>query len=237
MSNEEFAKQLEIADAMVASWPLWKQNILESMSKSTVSVPRDPVDNKSEDDIIRLYRGVLGVFHNCDDWKLQLQNLASKGHLEWTDYLKAAYIFAIQNSTDPSTQNGAIVVRESCILAYGANHFPRDVKESKARWARPLKYSFVEHAERNAIFYAARNGIKLDGATMYVPWFSCADCARAIIQSGISEVVGHDSQIHKTWNDSIEIALQMFDEAGVKYRWIKASFGLKIRFNGELKKI
>jgi dCMP deaminase len=145
------------------------------------------------------------------------------------EFLKKAYEFAIEHSTDPSTQNGAVLVKESEIVASGANHFPRGVQELPERWQRPAKYQFVEHAERNAIFDAARNGVPTSGLTMYCPWFACADCARAIIQAGIVEVVGHydphaeyrfGQPVSDVWKNSIKVALGMLEEAGVKMRWI-----------------
>lgn len=157
--------------------------------------------------------------------------------------LTRAYQVAIKDSTDPSTQNGAIIVRfnnnnEYLIVAEGANNFPRGVVDVPERWERPGKYQYVEHAERNAIFDAARNGISTDRLVMYCPWFACTDCARAIIQSGISEVIGHDFELHKaaseSWKQSIAVAYKMLDEAGVKYRFVNGKIGLKIRFNGQV---
>lgn len=147
---------------------------------------------------------------------------------------------AFQNAkelgTDPSTQNGALIIDdEGWILGEGANFFPRGVKESEERWQRPTKYSFVEHAERNAIFHAAREGHTLEGATMYVCWYACSDCARAIIQSGIKEVVGHKKCFDLTpdhWKESIKTAFVMLEEAGVKTRTIEDEVGVTIRFNG-----
>lgn len=175
-------------------------------------------------------------------------------------YLKKAYEFAAEHSTDPSTQNGAILLNtilkgephpvpseyvQTQILHYveigvGANHFPRGVEEKSERWERPAKYSWVEHAERNAIFNAARRGNSTDGSIMICPWFACADCARAIIQAGVKEVIGHDSSLHKTqpgWEKSIEIADQMFREAGVKFSRIEGHFGVKIRFAGKVEEV
>src|SRR5687768_3524816 len=120
--------------------------------------------------------------------------------------LQAAYFHASKYSTDPNTQNAAVLIDDmpsgfddsgryilsKKIVASGANHFPDGVKELPERWERPIKYSYVEHAERNCIYSAAKRGIKTDGLVMYCPWFACADCARAIIQAGIAEVVGHD---------------------------------------------
>ena len=109
------------------------------------------------------------------------------------EFMLEAYRWAEKFSTDPSTQNGAVLVsfdgwRDGQIVAWGANHFPQGVLESDERWQRPLKYSYVEHAERNAIFDAAARGVATAGLTMYVPWFACADCGRAIIQAGISNI-------------------------------------------------
>jgi dCMP deaminase len=140
-------------------------------------------------------------------------------------YLQTACMFAEQFATDPSTQNGAVLVDPATgdVVAIGANHFPAGVEENPERWERPIKYSFVEHAERNAIFDAAKAGIATKGLIMYCPWFACSDCARAIIQAGITEVVGHRSPTEATnarWTDSVKVAMTMLDEAGVKTRWI-----------------
>jgi dCMP deaminase len=152
-----------------------------------------------------------------------------------------AYRIAENLSTDPSTQNGAILVNPHTgfIVSHGANHFPRCVKETPERWERPLKYSYVEHAERNCIYLAAQMGVPTNGIIMYCPWFACADCARAIIQAGIAEVVGHDYNqdgsvgSSSRWTDSVEIGDQMLTEAGVKFRRLPGKIGgVKIRFNG-----
>lgn len=153
-------------------------------------------------------------------------------------YLRHAYKVAAEFGTDPSTQNGALLVdRYGAILVAAANRFPAGVRETAERWERPLKYAFVEHAERNAIFSAAREGVRTEGLTMYCPWFACADCGRAIIQAGVTEVVGHDFPLHRSrpdWRKSIEVALAMFEEAGVKTRLVPGEVGgVTIRFDGK----
>lgn len=153
------------------------------------------------------------------------------------DYLSVAYKIA-QDSPDPSTQNAALLVdRFGNILVSAVNTFPYDVEQTEERWQRPLKYSYVEHAERNVIYHAARRGVKAAGLRMYVPWFACADCARAIVQAGILEVIGHDFDLHKTsahWLESIKIADQILTEGGVIFRRVPGKIGnVKIRFNGE----
>ena len=154
--------------------------------------------------------------------------------------MKLAYQYAIINSTDPSTQNGAVLIDDVSTdpLVYSANHFPKGVKETPERWERPLKYSYVEHAERNAIFNAAKQGIATKGLVMYCPWHSCADCGRAIIQAGIKEVIGHqfvDTHERAQWYESIKVSIGMLEEAGVKCRWITGKVGIEgLRFNGKL---
>ena len=90
-------------------------------------------------------------------------------------YLRTVADIANSHSTDPSTKNAALLIKNDLIISYDANRFPNKVKESDERWQRPLKYSFVEHAERNAIFKAAKLGHSTFNSTMYCLWFSCAD--------------------------------------------------------------
>lgn len=160
-------------------------------------------------------------------------------------WLRRAYEVASEKSTDPSTQNGAILVQWSEVnpegreICEGANHFPIRVEEKPERWERPTKYSYVEHAERNVIYKAARLGYRVSGATMYVPWFACSDCARAIIQAGVYEVVGHKDMYDKggdRWKESIRIALEMLTESGVRQRMIEGPLDLpfELRFDGNL---
>jgi dCMP deaminase len=155
------------------------------------------------------------------------------------DGIRRAYKAAELFSTDPNTQNGAILVSKSGnVLGAEANHFPNNVAEKDERWERPLKYKYVEHAERGIILYAAKMGIATLGKTMYCPWYACTDCARAIIQAGIGQVVGHQTTIDNTpdrWMGEIELALSMLTEAGVNYRFVKGELGdVEIRFNGEI---
>lgn len=155
-------------------------------------------------------------------------------------YIKLALQFAFDQATDPSTQNGAILVHPNSglVLSGSANFFPAKVHYKPERWERPLKYSFVEHAERNAIYSAAKGGITTWGLTMYCPWFACADCARAIVQAGIAEVVGLSSMenTNERWNASVEVGNTILDEGGVKRRYIKPEipFGIKLRRDGQL---
>ena len=92
-------------------------------------------------------------------------------------------------SDDPHTQVGCVIATpHNHILSIGANKFTTGVKSSARNTERPEKYDWIEHAERNAIYSAARNGVALKGATMYLPGFPCVECARAIAQSGIASL-------------------------------------------------
>jgi dCMP deaminase len=153
-------------------------------------------------------------------------------------YLRAAYQIASEHSDDPRTHNGAVLVGDNDykIIGVGVNQFPRNVEVTATRLERPAKYMYMEHAERNAIFDA--NGYSTNRATLFCPWYACADCARAIIQARIRQVVGHKQAFDKygvgPWTESIEVANTMLDEAGVKRDYFDGVIGgVEIQFNGE----
>jgi len=128
-------------------------------------------------------------------------------------------------SKDQSTQVGAVIVDDKkTILSIGYNGFPRGCDdEKKERHERPAKYLYTEHAERNAIYNAARNGIKLDETTLYVSsLFPCVDCARAIIQSGIKKIVATKPDLeHENWGESFRVSLELFRESDVEIEFYK----------------
>lgn len=131
-------------------------------------------------------------------------------------------------SEDPSTQNAALLYNpadlhdETIVNTLAVNSFPRGVKALPERWERPLKWAYVEHAERNSIYEAAIRGFSTYGLTMVSPWAACADCARAIIQAGVLELITlHPDPIPiERWDESIQIGLGMLDEAGVKVTYV-----------------
>lgn len=155
--------------------------------------------------------------------------------LKSEQYLKMAYQVATQ-SPDPSTQNGAVIVSTTGVVVSACNKFPTRVKSTPERLERPLKYEFIEHAERGAVYEAARLGVSAQGGTMYVPWFACSDCARAIICAGISRVVGHKKMADGTperWKESIKNALIMLEESGVQTELYDGDIGgVTTLFNG-----
>ena len=103
-------------------------------------------------------------------------------------------------SKDPNTQVGCVVIGpENNIRSTGYNSFPRGIRDDiPERLERPEKYFWLEHADRNAIYAAARVGTPLERCKMYLPGLPCMDCARGIIQVGIVEVV-FDGKRQKEW--------------------------------------
>lgn len=156
------------------------------------------------------------------------------------DLMRLAYRYAAVHSTDPSTQNGCLLVgpHTLSIYGFGANRFPDGVQGTESRWERPTKYHYVEHAERDAIYRLAARGISTDGLHMYCYWSACTDCARAIIQAGITRLVTHKPMMDATpsrWKNTIAIAFDMLEEAGVELDQVTEPIeDVQILFNGEL---
>ena len=132
-------------------------------------------------------------------------------------------------SKDRSTQVGAVIVGEDRTPGpYGYNGFPRFIDdEREERHARPGKYDWTEHAERNAIYNAARMGVALKGSTIYVTHVPCTDCARAIIQVGIVRVVTDTSCMEggfaERWSEAAETTREMLAEADISIDLIEVT--------------
>ena len=137
-------------------------------------------------------------------------------------FLKLAQLVSTW-SKDPSTQVGCVAVRNRNVIAQGYNGFPRGMDDDPQYYNdRPLKYRLIVHAEMNAIYNAAENGVSLKGSTIYVIGLPiCHDCAKGLIQAGISRVVTPEQEIPENWQESISSSISMFKEAGVVWDWIK----------------
>lgn len=126
-------------------------------------------------------------------------------------------------SKDPSKQIGAVAVgSKRQILAQGYNGFPRGISDSEDRYEdRQRKYELVVHAEMNVIYNASYNGVSLDGSTLYVHGLPvCSECAKAVIQVGITNVIMRKQVPEERWLDSWMRTKAMFKEAGVYYGFI-----------------
>jgi dCMP deaminase len=127
-----------------------------------------------------------------------------------------------QWSKDRSRKIGCVVVDANRnVRAMGYNGFPERIDdEADNRHDRPAKYLWTEHAERNAIFRAARIGTPLQGCTMYLTWFPCMDCARALVQAGITRLVAQTPDLSEAeWGDQFKAALELLKEAEVDITW------------------
>ena len=142
------------------------------------------------------------------DWDKQYMDLA-KHYAGW--------------SKDRSTGVGAVIVSDTNNeISCGYNGFPKGANDDvEERHEKPSKYDWTEHSERNAIYKAAREGHKTDGCRMYVTYFPCHECARAIIQAGIKEVITYKPDFeHHKWGRAWKISLEMFEECGVKVKYL-----------------
>lgn len=143
---------------------------------------------------------------------------------DWDRYYLEICKVVAARSKDPNTQIGCVIIgpaRE--IRTTGYNSFPRGIRDDvPERKVRPAKYLWIEHAERNAICNAARCGTPLENCTIYVEIMPCMDCARAIVQAGIREVVVSDERMKQYssdyYNEHFGMVEVLFSEAGVKVR-------------------
>ena len=154
------------------------------------------------------------------------------GYISWDEYFMAVAQLAGMRSKDPSTQVGSCIVSdEHKILSMGYYCPPAGCSDDEFPWSRegrPLmtKYPYGTHSELNAILNY--RGGSLEGSTIYVTLFPCNECAKAIIQSGIRNVV-YDSDKYAE-ADSTIASKRMFDAAGVTYRQYERT-GRKIKID------
>ena len=105
-------------------------------------------------------------------------------------YIQMAAVWA-KNSYCKRRQVGALLVKDRMIISDGYNGTPsgfENICEDENGVTKP----YVLHAEANAITKVAKSGNNSKGATLYVTASPCLECAKLIIQSGISRVVYRD---------------------------------------------
>lgn len=141
-------------------------------------------------------------------------------YLSWDDYFMGIALLSAQRSKDPSTQVGACIVsNQNRILSVGYNGFPIGCSDDDFSWEREgdflnTKYPYVCHAELNAILN--NPGAPLQGARIYVALFPCNECCKAIIQSGIKEVIYLSDKYAHT--DPVKASKRMMTKAGIQFR-------------------
>lgn len=140
--------------------------------------------------------------------------------IPWDEYWLNMCYFVAMRSIDPRTHVGAVCVSEAnTVLSVGYNGFCRGSDDTRVeRMEGENKYLWIEHAERNALYAAARAGIVLFGSSMYTIAVPCADCARGIVQSGIKRVIVDAStkqSLSEKWKKHQEATTAIFNETGV----------------------
>ncbi len=139
-------------------------------------------------------------------------------YISWDEYFMGIALLSAERSKDAGTQVGACIVsQENKILTVGYNGMPRGCCDDDMPWGREggmleSKYAFVCHAELNAILNNA--GASLKGAKCYTTLFPCNECAKALIQAGISEVIYLSDKYAQT--EGTIASKQMFNMVGVK---------------------
>ncbi|MGN0533869.1 MAG: deoxycytidylate deaminase [Eubacterium sp.] len=158
------------------------------------------------------------------------------GYINWDEYFMGVAILASQRSKDPNTQVGACIVNDdNKIMSVGYNGFPRGCSDDEFPWEREggkeseTKYPYVCHAELNAILNAGGNDLK--GCRIYVALFPCNECAKAIIQCGIKEVIYISDKYSQT--DLVHASKRMLQCAGVKLTPFSSEKIITIDFNAE----
>ncbi len=155
-------------------------------------------------------------------------------YISWDEYFMGISLLSSMRSKDPSTQVGACIVSdENKIMSVGYNGFPRGCSDDEFPWERSgensndTKYPFVCHAELNAILNAG--GQNLRGARIFVALFPCNECAKAIIQSGIREVIYISDKYADT--EGTIASKKMLKAAGVKLTHFSSDKKISIDFH------
>ena len=142
-------------------------------------------------------------------------------YINWDEYFMGIALLTAMRSKDPSSQVGACIVSaDNIILSIGYNGMPKGCSDDDYPWEREgsqTKYPYVVHAELNAILNA--HGRDLQGSRLYVALFPCNECAKAIIQSGVKEVL----YLSDKYADSMATlaSKRMMQSAGVKYTQLR----------------
>lgn len=160
------------------------------------------------------------------------ENILSKkreDYLSWDEFFMGISKLAAGRSKDPSTQVGACIVdQENRILSIGYNGTPNGFNDDVFPWGRTgnskneTKYPFVCHAELNAILNYRGSRKDLVGSKIYVDLFSCNECAKAIVQSGITEVIYLSDKYNGT--EENDAAKMIFNSCGIVYKKLEEKY-------------
>lgn len=151
-------------------------------------------------------------------------------------FMRMVYLTATK-SKDPSSKIGAVIVKDNRVISTGYNGFPIGVDDDESRYNnRDIKYKLVVHAEHNAILASARFGISTLDCTLYTNGLPCNSCMKAVIQSGIKEIVIHSlwpEMKHSDWEELSKASQIMVTESNVKVRVFDKKLNLKGCIDGK----
>ena len=155
-------------------------------------------------------------------------------YISWDEYFMGVALLSAKRSKDPSTQVGACIVSDkNKIVGAGYNGLPMGCDDDEFPWEKTgeflnTKYPYICHAELNAILNNI--GMDLKGCKIYTALFPCNECSKAIIQSGITEVIYLSDKYEGT--DIFKASKIMLDRAAVKYRKVESKHvNLVLSFN------
>jgi dCMP deaminase len=143
-------------------------------------------------------------------------------------FMRHVYLIA-SKSKDPRTKIGAILVKDGIIISEGYNGFARNVKDKPSRYrVKEQKYPFMVHGEANAVLNTCRHGVNTTGSICYTQGIPCNECAKTLIQAGVTEVIVHRQwpAMNQKWLASIKTTKIMFKEAKVKIRVLNKKLNL-----------
>ena len=141
-------------------------------------------------------------------------------NINWDEYFMGLAYLSSLRSKDPNTKVGACIVdRDHKVVSIGYNGMPRNINDDDLSWNKgeglDSKYLYVCHAEFNAILNC-RDGTNLKDCILYVTLFPCNECAKAVIQTGIKEVVYNENKYKDT--TGVQASLKMLTLAGITIR-------------------
>ena len=143
-----------------------------------------------------------------------------ENYISWDAYFMGIALLSKERSKDPNTQVGACIVNnQNRIVSLGYNGLPNGCDDNMCPWDKregsleETKYAYVAHAELNAILNYHGS---VEGCTLYVTLFPCNECAKAVIQAGIKNIVYLEDKYEGT--PSNVVAKKLLDSAGIKYK-------------------
>ena len=144
-------------------------------------------------------------------------------YISWDEYFMGVALLSGRRSKDPNTQVGACIVNvQNKIVGAGYNGLPTGCSDQDFPWEKTgdflqTKYPYVCHAELNAILNNI--GMDLSGCRIYTALFPCNECSKAIIQSGIREVIYLSDKYAGT--DVSLASKRILDATNVTYRKVE----------------